>query len=453
MSAQNNNLAVTQPAFIGENGPALLISEKEKKKQQEELLKLAAALKAVESDVARSKSAAKEGKIVELTPADGSQDASNDEGTSSSAFIQAMTEMVLALQTLQVNISKWGEKKASYNSDISKVQLAVAQQNLEKAIKALNDLQNESWWQKLIEAFVAVFSAIAAIVTCNPELLLITALSILAMTGALSKITQGISDVLQDMGVPKDVADALSAAIVVVIVMIASLGTGEAAAAETVADTVATDVTEAAETAAEGAGTAASDSTSLLNRLGSGLKNLLSKISPKAVIALQAISGTGLVSNIAESIMLHASVSEEERKKIEQILSMIVAVIAVVASLGSSFGAVAQSTSDIAEQFGQNFVKFSRALFRVGGLVQAGGQAAEGGINISQGFLEKDLAVINANMTLIRNALEMNNTQTTEDQKHDADIIKQQNVGNRSLMDLMKGEAGFAQLFTQYAPV
>src|SRR5438105_3194814 len=108
MAAQDNNLAISQPPFLAETAQVTLIAEKEKKKRQEELLKLVAALKTVEEGLAKGKSAATDsGKIVPLQA--GSSD--GDQGVSNTAFEDAMAEMALALQTLQVTISKYSEKK------------------------------------------------------------------------------------------------------------------------------------------------------------------------------------------------------------------------------------------------------------------------------------------------------------------------------------------------------
>lgn len=455
MTAQDNNLAISQPAFLAEIAQVTLISEKEKKKQQEELLKLVAALKTVEESLAKGKSAAANGgKIVPLQ----GPNSNGDEGPSNTAFEDAMAEMALALQTLQVTISKYSEKKAGFDANISQQQVAMAKESLQKAIDQLNKIQNESFWEKLVGWIVAVVSAIAAVVTMNPELLLITVISVLAATGMMSKITQGIADVLEDIGVPKDVANAIAAAIVVVIVLICTLGTGEAAAAEVAVDSAEDGVemsnmaASGVEDAAEGAATDASsfsDKASALFKKINPFSRLSTKANTVILGAVQSIASTGLINNLAELIMAHAKVSAEERKKVEEILGMIVAIVAIIVSIGASAGAIGKAAGDMSE----NLAKFQQAVFRVGGFVQFAGGATEGGLNIARGVFEKDLAIINANMALIQTAINMNNTVTTDDQKHDADVIKQQNVGNRSLSKLMDGEKGFADLFTQNSPV
>lgn len=447
MAAQDNNLAISQPAFLAEITQVTLVSEKEKKKQQEELLRLVSALKTVEESLAKGKS---DGKIIPLQQP--------NSGPSNTAFEDAMAEMALALQTLQVTISKYSEKKAGFDANISEQQVAMAKQNLEKAIEQLNKIQNESFWEKLVGWIVAVVSAIAAIITMNPELLLITVISVMAATGLMSKITGGLSDLLQLMGVPKDAANAIAAALVVVIVMIATLGTGEGAAAEVVADSAAEDGIEMTDMAASGAEDTASNASSFTDKASALFKkiNPFSHLSTKAntVIlgAVQSIASTGLINNLAELIMAHAKVSAEERKKVEEILGMIVAIVAIIVSIGASAGAIGKAAGKVG-QMSENFVQFQQAFFRLGAYVQLAGGGTEGGLNIARGVFEKDLAIINANMALIQTAMNMNNTVTTDDQKHDADVIKQQNVGNRSLSKLMDGEKGFADLFTQSSPV
>jgi len=462
MAAQNNNIAISQPAYDASLAALTLVNEKERKKQQEELLKLVAALKSVEEAVASGKAAAtkEDGKIVSLkTPEEANSSGSG--GVSSDEMAEMMAELALALQTLQVDITKAGQQKATFDANNAKVQNEVAKQNLDKAIKQLEAIQNESWWQKLIGWIVAIVSAIAAIVTFNPELLVITAISVMAATGLLSKITQGIADVLEDMGVPKDIANVVAAAVLVIIIMICSLGTGEGAAAEVVAETATEDGVEMANMAGEAAEDAtaatentASNASTFMEKAGAFFKkiNLFNRLSLRAntmiVGVVQGIASTGLVTNIAQLIMDHTKMSKEEQEKIQEILSLIVAFIAVIVSLGGTAASAEKATA----QASSKLFQLSRNLSLIGGISQGVGQAAEGGLQISQGVLEADLAKIKASMELLMVAMNMNNTNMTEDQKNDADIIKEQNTGNRSLSKLVAGEQGFTALLTQYSP-
>jgi hypothetical protein len=463
MAAQDNNIAISQPAYDASLTALTLVNEKERKKQQEELLKLVSALKTVEEAVAGGKAVATKegGKIVSLKTPEEASSSSSSGGVSSDEMAEMMAELALALQTLQVNITKAGQEKATYDANIAQIQNEVAKTNLDNAIKQIQKSESESWWQKLIGWIVAVVSAIAAIVTFNPELLVITAISVMAATGLLSKITEGITDVLEKI-MPADVAKVIAAVIVIVVIMICSLGTGEGAAAEVVADTAVEDgvemsnmAGEAVEDASAIGENAASNTSSFMEKVQAFFKkiNLFNRLSLRAntfiVGAVQGIASTGLVNNIAQLIMDHTKMSKEEQEKIQEILSLIVAFITVIVSLGGTAASAEKATV----QASSKLFQLSRNLSLVGGITQGVGQTAEGGLQIAQGVSEADLAKIKASMELLMVAMNMNNTNMNEDQKNDADIIKEQNAGNRSLTKLVAGEQGFTQLLTQYSPV
>ena len=63
------------------------------------------------------------------------------------------------------------------------------------------------------------------------------------------------------------------------------------------------------------------------------------------------------------------------------------------------------------------------------------------------------LGEINANLTELKTDIQMSTQQTSDDQRHEASVIKQQSVGDKSVSQLADGEVGFAQLFTGYSPV
>lgn len=463
MAAQNN-IAISQPQFAAETVAITLVSEKEKKKQQQELAHLATILKALEEEMAGAKAGANgkaavgksavkgDGKIVDLDPASGTPQSSN------TAFEDAMAEMTLMLQMLQVKIVKYGQQKTTYDATVSKAQVELAQTNLNKTLAQIQKMETMSFWEKIAEWFVALVSAVVAVVTMNPELLAITVISVLAATGALSEITKGLADLIEmcpgESGghASKEVANLIASIIVTLAVIVCSFGMGAIAAPEAAADGAAEAVTEeSTEAAAQAVEAGASDSSTVMQKVGAFLKkiNLFNRLSPatnSAILgAAQAISSTGLFTNIVEA----TNNTRKDKERIEEILSIIVAVLATVVSLGSSAGAMENSAKDIT----QSLVKNSSRLFQLGGFAQFAGQLAGAGVNIAQGFGERDLSDIKADMALIQSALQMSTDQTSEDQKNLASVIKGQGIGNQSITKIMEGEAAFAQLLTANSPV
>lgn len=468
MAAQDNNFAISQPAYNASLTSITLVNEKEKKKQQEELLKLVTALKTVEESLASGKAVATNegGKIVSLKAPEETSSNANPGGISTDELAQLMADMALALQKLQVLLTKSGQEKATFDAGNSRAESALAKTNLDNAIKQIEAAQNESWWQKLVGWIVAVVSAIAAIVTMNPELLVITALSVLAATGMLSKITQGIADVLVDMGCPKDVANVIAAAIIIVAIIVASVFTGGAAAADAagvIADATEDGVEmanmagEAAEDAGAAGENAASNGSSFMEKAEAFFKkyNFFNRLSLRAntmiVGVTQGIASTGFVNNLAQLIMDHENLSKEQQEHIQEILAIVVAIVSIIVSVFSGAAAAGKTSGQVLG--GAKFFQFTRNLAAAGGIMGAAGQLAEGGMQITQGVTEAEIAKIKASMELVMVAMNMNNTGMSEDQKNDADIIKEQSVGNRSITKLVAGEQGFTQLLTQYSPV
>ncbi len=462
--ALQDNLAISQSQFAAESSALNLVSEKDKKKQREELAHLASILVALKEALSGAKSgesgkaAAKgEGKIVNLgPPSGGSATVGNDNGLRSLA--DAMAEMEMILQLLQMTIVQEGQKKATIDQNIAQIQVQLSKANLEKTVEQLQKIATMSFWEKIAEWFVAAVSAIAAFVTLNPELLAITVLSVLAATGALSALTSGISSLLQDMGVPKDDANIAASVFVVVLTIVCSFGLGSISAPEAVAENageiemeqITEEVTEevASQVGQAGAEGANGSSSTLQKALGF-LKQLSSRLSPgvKAAIVggFQSISSTGLFTNIVEA----TKTSDQEKQNIEEILGIVVAVLAVIATIGASLSTAGNATSKITEKL----VKEAGSIFKILSYSQAAGGLAQGSFSIAQGVFEKFLADAKAGFELLQAQQKMTSAQTADDQKTMSTVLKSIGVDPKTIRELVAGDAAIANLITEHSPV
>jgi hypothetical protein len=212
---------------------------------------------------------------------------------------------------------------------------------------------------------------------------------------------------------------------------------------------------EAAEDAGTAGENAASKGSSFMEKAEAAFKkyNFFNRLSLRTntmlVAGIQGVASTGFVNNLAQLIMDHENMSKEEQEHIQEILAIVVAIVAIIVSIFGGSAAAGETTG----QTSAKFFQLARNIGAAGGIAQGAGQLVEGGIQIAQGLTEAELAKIKASIELIMVAMNMNNTGMSEDQKNDADMIKEQSVGNRSITKLVAGEEGFTQLLTQYSPV
>ncbi|NGX48361.1 MAG: hypothetical protein K1000chlam3_01752 [Chlamydiae bacterium] len=488
--ATQEHITLSNPLFVDENTSITRVIEKGRKKQEEELAHLGAILQLVEKEVAEAKSGAIKQeanygeKIVNLQTGNTNQ----NEGPSNNQFEAAMDSMILALQMLQVLIAKYGNEKAKQDQTISDAEIAAAKSNLNDIVKQLAKIKKEkehqktaSFWEKFAEGVVGAVTIIVGAALAQPELVVMGVLSIAAACGGFKALTDDVVEpILLGFGVPKKDAEWIAPLVTCLIVIGLSVAAcdPEAASEETaeagveigedVAENAANTTYESLDVE-EDALAESDNSMQALKRFGRDAKDFASKVSkvlgkinPRVrmliMSSLTLLSSTEAIQKIYDYIAVEDGVSAKERKKIEEEIGIAVAVTAVVATLAMGLGAAsAERTISKAATLSVKAAKLFRTGQKLalvfGSLGEAGAGIATGIITIQEGALRKALAKDQANFILLKTMLEMNATETSEDQKQQASTEKNQRVGDKSLSQLMKGLEGFANVAANYSPV
>lgn len=238
--------------------------------------------------------------------------AAQNSGATKESVIDALVALSEILSLVQESTSKAQSLHSKDNYAISQNLVKQMQNNLQSVIENINREEEvqaaKSFWDRLLNAICAVVGFILSAVGL-PELgmpLLIT--SVMNLTGVMQDITQGIADLLEKMGVSKDVANMVANLIIFVAVAAAS---GASSMGEF------------------------ADGVSMLKKIAcTGLK-------------LTAAVGEGLscapqlFSDIAIVALANSDMTEEKKKELESKLAFIQAILgaalALVGGIGASF--------------------------------------------------------------------------------------------------------------------
>lgn len=489
--AIQENVTLSKPLFINENTNVTRVIEKGRKKQEKELAHLGAILQLVEKEVAAAKSGAIKQeanygeKIVNLQTGN----TNPNQGPSNNQFEAAMDSMVMALQMLQVLIAKYGNDKANQDGIISEAEINLAKSNLKDIEKKLKEIQKKqehektaNFWEKFAEYTLGALTILVGVMLAQPELVMMGALSIAGAAGAFKVVTNDLVEpLLIDCGVPKKTAGWLAPLIVCVAVIAGSvIGCDPEMGLEETAEAgveIGEDVTEDAvstsyeemdvedgEMNVEEDSVAKSDNS--LKRFGRDAKEVFSKVNkflgPQGRMGIMSsmtmLSNTEFVQKAYNTAAMNDGVSAKKRKKIEQEIGIAIAIASMVATIAMGVGAAsaggavskAATVSVKTAKLLKTGLKCAMALGIVG---EASAVGATGIITIQEGKLKKELAKNQANFILLKTLLEMNTTETREDQQQQASMEKNQRTGDKSLTQLMKGMEGFANIATNYSPV
>ncbi|NGX39505.1 MAG: hypothetical protein KR126chlam1_00834 [Chlamydiae bacterium] len=479
MTAQQY-ITATSPSFAAERGALNLVSEKEKNKQQKELRHLGALVQMLEKDVARAKGGAKRAKEVQSA-------ATNGASPASTKFEKAMADMVMALQMLQVMITKYEAQRNNLNGQIAQYEVKLAKENLQKIQNEMTKVHEESekektakFWETFATVFVTAVVDVVAIASGQPEIaILTTAMCALSESGAFKSATKGVANLLEDMSMHKEAANITASVVITLAVIAVTYGIAPTSAASEAANTTeeASDSVEmttmnASEDAQEAdttemteeTETEANSSKSMLSKFKSAFNKYNSVRADLMIMnGMQAASSTGVVTNIAEAIATDMNYSSKRKKALEEELTIIMAVISMVVCLLSGAAmaegmADASSEVDTATRYGR-FVQQLRDMTagskllsavntarQTGLLVEAGAGTAKGIFVLDQGVRLKKLGEYEADFSLVRTAERMNAQEAKQAQLSDVNNIKQQNIDNESIANLMAGEAGIANI-------
>lgn len=502
----HQSLAAENPSFV-------VISEEDRKKKESEkhLLALAATLKDLEVEIAKAKTgastAAADSKVVSLDTVNPGDNAS---------YQSALVEMVLALQILQVEIAKFAQDKAKSDHLVSEAEIQAAQKTLKDIEDKIQKMQADEAHQKTIEFWTKFAEIAAAVIITGVALafgqveiaILVVAMTTASVSGGFQKLTDDIAKGLENIpGLSSEAAHIIAAVLILVVVIGVTALLAPATAAAQVADTteeIVTTTEDAAETGEEveaaaqdgeeAAQTASNtERFSTLSRVGRTIRdgfnyiNPFTRLSARANLIImntaQTLPQLELGQNIADAIAKSQHLSDKDKQKWEEILTGIITGLSLLVGIlsGVALGggmSKAESAFDDSSAIGRLLNRL-RALFtnsrpvtaiRAGLTTTRGMVATEGArqllnsaasglevgnnvIELNRANLEIAMATDNGNIILQNEALEQNTEQALASQKNFADVMKQQSVGNQSINKLVAGEAGFAQLFTQYSPV
>jgi hypothetical protein len=155
--------------------------------------------------------------------------ASDTSDTNKQNMLDVLAELATLLSKVQSTTAQTQALRANANASLSDnlvKSLQNAIQNIQNQIQQAAEAQaHQSFWDKLINWVTAAVGAVLTV--CGfPEIgVPMLVMSIANLTGLTDKVADGISSLLQDIGVPKEWADFAAQLIIVVAVTIATFGT------------------------------------------------------------------------------------------------------------------------------------------------------------------------------------------------------------------------------------
>lgn len=483
--ATKDQITVSNPTYGAEASSFARVVEKGKEKQEKQLAQLRNVLKIIEEELVEAKAGVSAGsapkqeeKVVPLR----SGSNNNDQGPSNTEFEDAMAAFAMAMEMLQVKLAKFSNQNATSEAELSKAYVNLTQEIAKEVQKKLKKIHKEeekrkhaSFWEKIGEAVLGVATIIVGFALAQPEIVAMGALSLVAATGVFEKATKYVAEFLHNVcGWKNEEGCQIVAAVFVCLTTIAlatMAGDPEEAVEET-AET-ATEVGEAATDAAEGVENLEKEVSALkqtmqsiadspvgqvASKIGEGVSKFNKFLGMKGrlavLAALQSSQGTDVINRIADAIMIKEGISEAKRAEIKAKLGYAMMAITIAASMAVVSGASgATKFSSAGYRLGKAISLGQKVSYNLGNLGLASANVYQGTVNIEQGKLEGELGLKKGMLELFTVLMGMNTEQMKTDQKFTAQSLKNQRVGNRSISQLMKGEAGFANLFTMHSPV
>ncbi len=491
--------------FAAESSSMNRIAGKGRSKQNKELVQLASIAQELAEEIAAAKngSAKAEGKTeskpnVKLVAIPSSH----------KTFGEEMADLAAVLQMLQVEIVKYQRNKSKDETNISKAMTKMFKLIETDIENKIHQQTKEAHKHKLISLFTKIIGAIVTAVVCTIALAfgqveiaaLMIAMYVVMTTGVMSKVQTLLAKGLNDMGIHNKLADDIIAAAVILLVVGGVTGfIAPADIAEEVVSSV-EDVTEEASDAVEMTVVGGEDASEATNATESvtkkvtKLRKFLRKIrfSTRKNLILMNVSQSLTQVNLNQIALDIATqsghhLSDKEKEKLELILSIVVAVLAALVSLGAgdaladsmSMGQVGGGTSKAAKLLGKVFGDVSntavgRTLSRMSTVLEevvgpqgplwlerarrvlvtgeVGLKVAEGMVSVDQGEIDESLGVDQAAMDFVQEAMSSANSEQSDTQKQTTATLKQQRMSDKNL-DLFAGEKALARVLTTQSPV
>lgn len=267
----------------------------------------------------------------------------------------ALDDLAALLSELQAKVSQDLATRSQENSEVSNLQVNLANQNTQKLIDQIKAIQeaneHKSFWQKLVDAVEVIAGAVCCAFGLVTVGIALMAIGIADAFGLMDKLSGAISSVLQKMGIPADVSNLLAQAIIFIAVTMLTAGASGATCEMTLSNLF--------------KGIAAT---------GSGLTQAPALAADAAAVVLN----------------LMPNVSEDEKKKIENIISIVQMVLGALMAIVGGGLAAKFSIGEETNSFVESFKNISKSLDGdMPSLLSAQGQAylntANGLVGAAQG--------------------------------------------------------------------
>ncbi|MDN3505968.1 MAG: hypothetical protein P0S96_01920 [Simkaniaceae bacterium] len=474
--ATQQDVTLSNP-FAAEHAAFYRTAEKNGKNEKKELAKLGAALKFIKEEIV----AAKSGESVGAE--DPSQPANSTPGASNTKFENSMDSMVLALQELQVMMARYNKTVSSSSAKIANAYVTIAQteaKDIQKKLKEINKKEKTkkdlTLAEKIAEDVLGGVTVIAGIVLAQPELVVMGALSIAAGAGLFQEATKWTAKGLMALSkagvlpaMTPEEANMIAAIAVCVLVIAVSVAASDPeaaveeageAAGEEATDAAGDDATQALDsTEAESKGTWETIKNS---KVGKAISTINKAIGPRGRMAIfslmTSLNGTQVVQKSYAFGATEEHVSKKEQKKIEQEITIAIAIASmiVMALTGAGAAADGQSLAKGAtglSKLGTKMMVAGDVALGAGVLGSAGAQFGEAEIMLAVGQLQKHLADNNSVVQLMDTLIKMNSTAEKESQEAQERVIDSIRTDVKATTGLMNGIAGFANASVYSSPV
>jgi spore maturation protein SpmB len=384
---------------------------------------------------------------------------SGSEGPTNAQMQQAIGALMGLLSSLEEQLALLGNEKAKMNQQISQAlvtemsaQVKQANTDLQKILDAGN--QSDFWGDFLKGAEIAVGVVVAAIAVlcCQPAIaIIVLAMTVLAATGAMDKMTQELSKGLQEMGIPADVADVLASTLIILVTIAATAvtcGASAGAVAEEATDTAANAAEEGIEmtnvTAEDTANTAEETAENAANKAGNVGKNA-SKWAKAGKLGIfagsQAVAGTNFSQYVA-TLSLSSMKDGETKDILTVVIELVIGLMAALAGGYAAAGVGAGSAANSTKVMGllQNTKLATYAA-------QAAAQIAKGVTELQLAVATDELGKTQAFLTELKALIAMNTAQMDTDTKSLSGMLRTHAEQLVALtVDLNKAPAAEAQV-------
>lgn len=397
------------------------------------------------------------------------------QGPSNAEMQKVIGVLMGLLGTLEMQLAQLGNDKAQASNEIGQALIqemnAQVKQASQQLQNVLSDQNSSDFWGNFLKAMEIVVGVVIAAVSvlCGQFAVaaIVIVMTVLSVSGAMSKATQAISTDLQNDGCPKDIANVISSAIVIVIAIVATAltcGAASGAAAEQAVDTAAETAENSVEMSDMSANSADStadaapemtdevgSSTSRLSKIGNWLKqggpfkSLPRPVNMAIFTGSQAMMSSNFAQYLA-TVCLSGMKEGQTKDALTTLIEVIVNLLAAIAGAGSGAATCAGGiTSEFSKAASLLNVLEKGKTFAYS--LQMVGQGAEGVTQLKLASDMDTLGQLQALQSLIQSLMTMNSNQAQADMRSLNGILRAHAEEMETLTaDLNKGPAAIASV-------